>query len=257
MLDSHVAFVTGASQGIGRAIAVALAERGASVALAARGDGIYETAEEIGDAAPTLPVETDVTDEAAVEAAVEETVAELGGLDLLVNNAGIGGPTAMVEDVSREEWQETQDVNVLGSFLTVKHAVPSLRESDCASIVNISSIAGKDPYPSRTPYAASKAALIGFGRSLAYELGEDGVTVNTICPGAVEGERVERMIQRQADRRGVSFERAMRDRVTDRLPLDSIVDPADIGALVAFLGSEYARNITAQDINVDSGARQD
>lgn len=257
MLDGHVAFVTGASQGIGREIAVELADRGASIALAARGDGIYETADRIGDEDQTLPVKTDVTDEAAVEDAIQATVDEFGGLDLLVNNAGIGGPTAAVEEISVDEWQQTQDVNVLGSFLCVKHAGSHLRESNCASVINISSTAGKDPYPSRTPYSASKAALIGFGRSLAYELGPDGITVNTICPGAVEGERIERMIQNQANRRGVSFDQAMRERVTDRLPLDSIVDPADIGATVAFLASEHARNITAQDINVDSGARQD
>lgn len=257
MLEGHVAFVTGASRGIGREIAIELAERGASVTLAARSDGIYETEELIDDDDRTLTVETDVTDEAAVKTAIEATVDEFGGIDLLVNNAGIGGPTAKVEDVSVEEWQRTQNVNVLGSFLCVKHAVEHLRESDCASVVNISSTAGKDPYPTRTPYSASKAALIGFGRSLAYELGPDGVTVNTICPGAVEGERIDRMIQRQADQRDISFEEAMRERVTDRLPLDSIVDPADIGAIVAFLGSEYARNITAQDINIDSGARQD
>lgn len=257
MLDQHVAFVTGASQGIGREIAVELAEKGASVALAARSDGIYETADIIGDDARTLPVETDVTEESAVKAAIEETVERFGGLDLLVNNAGIGGPTAMIEEISVEEWKHTQNVNVLGSFLAAKHAAPHLRESDCASVINISSIAGKDPYPSRTPYSASKAALIGFGRSLAYELGSDDVTVNTICPGAVEGERIERMIERQAERRGITFQEAMRDRVTDRLPLDSIVDPADVGALVAFLASEHGRNITAQDINIDSGARQD
>lgn len=257
MLNEHVAFITGASQGLGREIAIELADRGAAVALAARSEGIYETADVIGDDAPTHPIEMDVTDEVAVVDAIEETVEEFGGLDLLVNNAGIGGPTAMIEDVSVEEWQQTQDVNVLGSFLAAKHAVPHLRASDCASVVNISSIAGKDPYPSRTPYSASKAALIGFGRSLAYELGPDGVTVNTLCPGAVEGKRIERMIQRQAERRSVSFEEAMHDRVTDRLPLDSIVHPADIAAMVAFLASEYARNITAQDINIDSGARQD
>ena len=257
MLDGQVAFVTGASQGIGEAIAVTLADCGASVALAARGDGIYDTATRIDDERRTFPVETDVTDEAAVEESLAATVDEFGGLDLLVNNAGVGGPTAPVEDISVEQWQRTQNVNVLGPFLCAKHAIPHLRRSEQGTIVNISSIAGKDPYPTRTPYSASKAALIGFGRSLAYELGPDGVTVNTVCPGAVKGERIERMIQRQADRHGVPFEQAMRERVTHRLPLDSIVKPGDVGALVAFLGSKYARNITAQDINIDSGARQD
>ncbi len=257
MLDGQTALVTGASQGIGRSIAIVLANHGADVALGARGSGIYETAEMIGDDAETYPVELDVTEQQSVIDAIEATVDEFGGLDVLVNNAGIGGPTAPVEEVTVEEWDRTQDVNIRGTFLMCKHAAPHLRDGDRGSVVNISSIAGKDPYPTRTPYSASKAGLIGFGRSLAYELGEDDVTVNTICPGAVEGDRIERMIQRQADERGVSFEEAMADRVTDRLPLDSIVAPEDVGELVAYLASEHARNLTAQDLNLDSGARQD
>ena len=257
MLDGQTALVTGASQGIGRSIAIVLANHGADVALGARGSGIYETAEMIGDDAETYPVKLDVTEQQSVIDAIEATVDEFGGLDVLVNNAGIGGPTAPVEEVTVEEWDRTQDVNIRGTFLMCKHAAPHLRDGDHGSVVNISSIAGKDPYPTRTPYSASKAGLIGFGRSLAYELGEDDVTVNTICPGAVEGDRIERMIQRQADERGVSFEEAMADRVTDRLPLDSIVAPEDVGELVAYLASEHARNLTAQDLNLDSGARQD
>lgn len=257
MLDGRTALVTGASQGIGRSIAIVLTNHGADVALGARSDGIYETAELIGDDAETLPVELDVTDESSVRDAVDATVDEFDGLDVLVNNAGIGGPTAPIEEVTVEEWDRTQDVNLRGAFLMCKHAAPHLRESDRGSVVNISSIAGKDPYPTRTPYSASKAGMIGFGRSLAYELGEDDVTVNTICPGAVEGDRIERMIERQAEERGVSFEEAMAERVTDRLPLDSIVAPEDVGELVAYLASEHASNLTAQDINLDSGARQD
>ena len=257
MLSGLTAFVTGASQGIGRHIAIVLAEKGANVALAARGDGIHETADLIGDDDRTLAVRTDVADEANVEESIEKTVETFGGLDIVVNNAGIGGPTALIEDISEAEWDKTQDVNMKGTFFVCKHAASHLRESDQASIVNISSIAGKDPYPSRTPYSASKGGMIGFTRSLAYELGEDGITANTICPGAVEGDRIERMIENQAERKGISFDEAMEQRVTGRLPLDSIVSPEDIGEFVAFLASEHARNITAQDINIDSGARQD
>lgn len=257
MLDGLTALVTGASQGIGRHISIVLAEHGADVALGARSDGIYETEEMIGDDAGTLPVELDVTDESSVTDAIDATVEEFGSLDVLVNNAGIGGPTAPVEEITVEEWDRTQDVNIRGTFLTCKHAVPHLRESERGSVVNISSTAAKDPYPTRTPYSASKAAMIGFGRSLAYELGEHDVTVNTICPGAVEGDRIERMIEKQAERRGLSFEEAMAERVTDRLPLDSIVAPEDVGELVAYLASEHARNLTAQDINLDSGVQQD
>lgn len=256
MLDGQTAYVTGASQGIGRQIAIELADRGASVAVAARGDGIYDTADRIGDDR-ALPVKTDVTEVDSIEASLERTAAEFGGIDCVVNNAGIGGPHKTVEELPLEEWENTLRVNLTGAFLVCKHALPYLKESERASLVNISSIAAKDPYPTRTPYSASKAGMIGFARDLAYEWGEHDITVNTVCPGAVEGERIERMIEKQAEKRDVSYEEAKRQRITERLPLDSIVDPGDIGALVAFLASEHARNITAQDINIDSGARQD
>lgn len=256
MLDGRTAYVTGASQGIGRRIAIELANHGASVGVAARGDGIYDTAAEIGDDR-ALAVETDVTDVDSIERSLKRTAEEFGGIDCVVNNAGISGPHKTVEELPLEEWEHTLRVNLTGAFLVCKHALPYLKESDRASLVNISSIAAKDPYPTRTPYSASKAGMIGFARDLAYEWGKHDITVNTICPGAVEGERIERMIEKQAEKRGVSLEEAKRQRITGRLPLDSIVDPDDIGALVAFLASEHARNITAQDINIDSGARQD
>lgn len=256
MLTGKTAYVTGASQGIGRHIAIELANRGASVAIAARGDGIYDTAEQIDDNR-ALPVKTDVTEIDSIKESLEQTAEEFGGIDCVVNNAGIGGPHKTVEELPLEEWEYTLRVNLTGAFLVCKHALPYLKESERASLVNISSIAAKDPYPTRAPYSASKAGMIGFARDLAYEWGEHDITVNTICPGAVEGERIDRMIEKQAEKRGVSFEEAKRQRVTDRLPLDSIVDPGDIGAFVAFLASEHGRNITAQDINIDSGARQD
>lgn len=256
MLDGITAFVTGGSQGIGEHIAIELADRGASVGVAARSDGIYDTASEIGDD-QALAVETDVTDADSVVDSLERTADEFGGVDCVVNNAGIGGPHERIENLSREGWERTLEVNLTGAFLVAKHAFPYLRESDRASLINVSSIAAKDPYPTRTPYSASKAGMIGFARDLAYEWGEHDITVNTICPGATEGERIERMIEKQAEKRDISYEEAKAFRITDKLPLDSIVQPEDIGAFVAFLASEHARNITAQDINIDSGARQD
>lgn len=253
MLDGKTAFVTGASQGIGRQIARKLASENANVALAARSDGIYETADLIGDDVQTLPVTTDVSDEESVRSAIEETVAEFGGLDCLVNNAGIAGPTAPVEEVGLDEWQQTLAVNVTGAFLASKYAAPYLRESERGSIVNISSIGGKRPYPNRTPYGTSKMAMIGLSRTLAFELGEDDVTVNTICPGPVTGERIENVIQGQADTRGISFEEAKEELYTGDLPVGEMVDPDEIADFTAYLASESGRHLTAQDINVDSG----
>lgn len=252
-MDDITAFVTGASQGIGREIAVAFGERGANVVLAARSDGIEETADLIGDPDRALPVRTDVTDEPSVESAIERTVDTFGGLDTLVNNAGIAGPTAPIEAVERDVWDRTFAVNVTGMYLTTKHAVPHLRASDRASVVNLSSISGKRPLVNRTPYTASKMAVIGLTRTLAAELGGDDVTVNAICPGATRGPRIEAVIRAEADASGDSFEAAKRRMFTDDAVLGTLVDAADVAAMVTFLASEDARHITAQDINVDAG----
>lgn len=253
MPSGKTAFVTGASQGIGRQIAITLAKEGANVALAARSEGIYET-DQLIESDDTLPIETDVADEESVEESIARTVDEFGGLDVLVNNAGIAGPTAPVEEVSVEEWEQTLDVNLKGGFLTVKHAAPHLRESEQGSVVNISSISGKRPLQSRTPYTASKMGVIGLTRTLAFELGDDNINVNSICPGAVKGERINDVIEKQAEQLGVSFEEAKRQAITSDQALAEIIDPGDVADMVVHLASDSGRHITAQDINVDSGA---
>jgi NAD(P)-dependent dehydrogenase (short-subunit alcohol dehydrogenase family) len=253
MLDGTTAFVTGASQGIGRVIATELAAEGANVALAARSDGIYETAELIDDEGRALAVEVDVTDESSVEAAVGATVERFGGLDCLVNNAGIAGPTKPVEEVTVEEWQRTMDVNVLGPFLCSKHAAPYLRASERGSVVNIGSISGKRPLTDRTPYTASKMGLVGLSRTLAFEFGEDDVTVNTVCPGATHGDRIDRVIQGQADAQGISFEEAKRRVFSGDAALGRLVEPEDVAGMVVYLASERGRHVSAQDLNVDAG----
>ena len=253
MLEDTTAFVTGASQGIGRVIARTLADEGASVACAARGDGIHETAADIPDER-ALAVRCDVTDEDSVADAIAETVDAFGGLDCLVNNAGIAGPTAPIEDVDEADWHHTMDVNVAGMFRTVKHAVPHLRRSERGSVVNLSSISGKRPLANRTPYTASKIAVIGLTRTLAVELGEDDVTVNAICPGATRGPRIEAVIEAQAAQLGVGFEEAKREVFTDDTALGTLVEPEDVAAMVAYLASEKGSHVTAQDINVDGGS---
>ena len=254
MLDGLTAYVTGASQGLGRAIAVAMADEGANVALAARSDGIYGTAERIDDPDRTLAVETDVTDEAAVEASIAATVERFGGLDCLVNNAGIPGPQVPVETIDRADIDRVFAVNVVGAFLTVKHAIDHLRESDRGSIVNIGSMQGKKPAPYSGPYAATKAALIGMTRTLAFEFGADGVTVNTVCPGATAGDRIERVIRERAEAYDISPEEARRRLYLDETALGEMVEPEDVSAMVVYLASEQGRHVTAQAVNVSSGA---
>ncbi|WP_226480081.1 SDR family NAD(P)-dependent oxidoreductase [Natrinema amylolyticum] len=253
MHDDRTIIVTGASGGIGRTIALRLLEEGANVALAARSDGIEETAAmaDAGDRA--LPVRTDVTDESSVENLIERTEEAFDGLDGVVNNAGIAGPTAPVTDVDADDWDRTMAVNARGPFLVAKHAAALLRESDRASIVTISSISGKRPLADRTPYAASKMAVIGLTRTLAFELGDDDITVNAVCPGATEGPRIERVIENQAEQRGISFDEAKRDVFTDDAALGGLVEAEDVAETVSFLLGPNARRITAQDVNVDAG----
>lgn len=253
MLDGLTAFVTGASGGIGRMIAIELAGEGANVAIAARSDGIFETADRIESPDHALPVRTDVTDDDSVRQAIQETVDTFGGVDCLVNNVGIAGPTAPIEEVSIEEWEHTMDVNVTGMVRTTQHALPYLRESHQASVVNLGSITGKRPLEHRTPYTASKMAVIGLSRTLAFELGDDDITVNVVCPGATKGDRVDRVIQNQADARGVSFEEAKHQVFTADAALGVLVEPEDIARLITYLASDHGRHITAQDINVDAG----
>jgi len=258
MLDDTTAFVTGASQGIGREIARTLAEYGANVALAARSDGIYETRDLIDDPDRTLAVETDITDEASVRASIDATVDEFGGLDCLVNNAGIslvsegaGGP---LETTDMGDWQRVQETNVVGTAVCTKRAIPALKRGG-GSVVNVASTAGKGPYPNGTAYAASKAAVISLGRTLAYELGADGVRVNTVCPGGVRagsGDRFERVVEEHAKSTGVSYEER-KQQLLDQQALDEFVHARDVAELVAFLASDNARMITAQDINISGG----
>lgn len=251
MLEGRTAFVTGASQGIGREIAVTLAERGVNVTLAARSDSIHDLGDRLGDHA--LPVETDVTDSGSVEASIEETVETFDGLDCLVNNAGIAGPTAPIEEIDESEWDRTLDVNVSGYYRTVKYAGPHLRESDHGRIVNISSISGKRPLEGRTPYVASKMAVIGLTRTLAVEFGPDDVTVNAICPGPTAGPRLEDVVREQAAGSDRTVEEVKQDLFFDDSALGALVEATDVAETVAFLASEGAHRITAQDINVDAG----
>lgn len=252
-LESLTAFITGASQGIGRQISISLAKEGANVILAARSNGIYETESIIDQEGNTLPLETDITDEKSVNHSIEKAVEEFGGLDIIVNNAGIAGPTSPVEEVKARDWEKTMSVNVKGTFFVIKHAVPYLRESGQASIINISSISGKMPLENRTPYTSSKMAVIGLTRTLAFELGEDDVTVNAICPGTVKGERAERVIENKADSLNISYEEAKQKFFVGDTALGVMVDAESVANQIIYLASEKGREITAQDINIDGG----
>jgi NAD(P)-dependent dehydrogenase (short-subunit alcohol dehydrogenase family) len=166
-----------------------------------------------------------------------------------VNNAGISGPTAGVADIAPEDWRRTIDVNLNGQFYCTRFALPLLRQSANPAIVNISSVAGRLGYSFRTPYAASKWAVVGFTKSLATELGPEGIRVNAILPGIVEGPRIERVIRARAEQAGVSYD-AMEQQYLGKVSLRRMVSPSDVASMVVFLCSAAGRNISGQALSV-------
>jgi len=256
-LSGQVALITGGGRGIGRAIALRFVAEGAAVMLAAtKREPLEATAAEIrkaGGRAATAVV--DVADEAAVKTVVAATLGELGRLDILVNNAGVGGPTLRVVDMERADWDRTLAVNVTGAFLCSKHAVPHMVARKSGRIVNITSIAGLMGYPLRSPYAVSKWGMIALTRTLAGELGEHGITVNAIAPGAVRGERVEGVIAARAAALGRPAADVERELFVDPTALKRMVCADDVAATAAFLASNDAANITGETISVSAGFR--
>lgn len=192
----------------------------------------------------------DVIDEPQMAAMFEEVRAEWGGLDVLCANAGVAGPTAQVEDIALEDWRSCVSVNLDGAFLAAKYAVPMMKESGAGSIVVTSSTAGQHGYPNRSPYCAAKWAVIGLAKTLAMELGPHGGRCNVICPGSVEGERMEGVLEREAAAKGMT-----RDEVyagyASGTSMGSFIEGRDIGEMAVFLGSEAARFVSGQVIAVD------
>ena len=191
----------------------------------------------------------DVSDRAQVEHLFAEALNALGGLDVLVNNAGIAGPTGKVEDIKPEDWDRTLAINITGQFNCARLAVPHLRGSKNASIVNLSSAAGRLGFPLRTPYSASKWAVVGFTKSLAIELGEAGIRVNAIQPGIVEGERIRRVFENKAKSRGISFEE-MRKEALSVVSMKTEVTPQQIADMILFLASPRGRTVSGQAISI-------
>lgn len=254
LLEDRVAVVTGGGRGIGRGIALAYAAEGADVVLGARSvDAMEAVASEIRSAGrEALVVPTDLTDRGAPDALAGQTLERFGRCDVLVNNSGIGGPTTPLWEVDPKDWEETLAVNVTGVFLCCRAFLPSMIERGSGNIINIGSITGKRPLLNRSPYATSKLALVGLTRTLATEAGPHGIRVNLISPGAVEGERIEWVIEKQAEAQGVSPEE-VREQLTNLSPLRRFVAADEIAAAAVFLASDASGAITGEDMNVNTG----
>lgn len=239
--------VTAGANGIGLAIARAFAGEGAKVHVCDV-DTSALAALRTSDPALTQTV-CDVADRASVAKLFTEAQAALGGLDVLVNNAGIAGPTAKVEEMNPEDWDRCLDICLTGQFNCTRLAVPLLRQSTNASIVNISSAAGRLGFAMRSPYAAAKWGVVGFTRSLSIELGPDNIRVNAILPGLVAGDRQRRVLEAKAQQRGLSFAE-MEKTAFSYTSIKDYVTPQQIADQIVFMCSPRGRTISGQAISI-------
>jgi NAD(P)-dependent dehydrogenase (short-subunit alcohol dehydrogenase family) len=241
--------ITAGASGIGREIARAFTASGAKVFVCdIDGKALAALAKELAGVGTHL---CDVSKRAQVEAMVAAGVRSLGGIDVLVNNAGIAGPTAPVERMDPDDWEKVVDVNLNGTFNVTRLAIPHLKKSPAGSIIIMSSVAGRFGYPNRSPYATTKWGLVGFAKTLSIELGEFGIRVNAILPGGVTGQRLEAVFEGRAKLSGEPIEEIRRKALINQ-SLKEFVDPRDIAAFALFLTSDHGRSISGQALSMDA-----
>ena len=244
--------ITAAAGGIGRAVTAAFHAQGARIHVCdINEDGLRSLAEEFEGVTYSV---TNMGDPTEVAAFVEEAAEKLGGIDVLVNNAGISGPTSPVEDLDLDAWKSVLDVNLTGTLTATKTAIPYLKKSDAGSIISLSSLGGRFAYANRSPYAVTKRGILALTEALAVELGPDDIRVNAIAPGAVEGDRIRNVLAGRAEATGRSVE----DVTADAMSIQSLkrfVDPADIASLMVYLTSDAGKSITGQTLAIDNGSQ--
>jgi len=255
LLDGKVAIITGAGRGIGEVTAHIFARAGARMTLAARtGPEVEKVAATItGMGGEALPIITDISDPDSVAAMVKATLARFGTIDILINNAAIPGTDAYIEEASLEQWQQAIKVDLFGTFNCCHCVVPEMKRKRSGRIIILSSTAIHNPIVRKTHYVAAKTALVGLTRTLALELAPYNITVNTVTPGAVDGQLLVNYMKRLAGERGKPYEE-FRRQFEAPIPMQRFVQPEDIANLELFLCSDLACNITGVEIPVDGGA---
>lgn len=246
-IDGLRVMVSAGASGIGLEIARAFVREGARVHVCDVDQAaIAKVARSDGKITSTL---CDVSNRDMVALFFKQGIEQLGGLDCLVNNAGIAGPTGKVEEIDPAEWDRCIAVDLTGQFNCVRLAIPHLRKSENASIMNVSSLAGRLGFPQRTPYASAKWGVIGLTRSLAIELGDDAIRVNALLPGVVAGDRQKRVLTAKAGARGISYEE-MEKLALSYTSLKEYVTPQQLADLVVFVASPRGRTISGQALSV-------
>lgn len=244
----RVALITAGASGIGRCIADTFMQAGAQVHIC---DNDEQALAEFLSSRPTASGSlADISQPAEVDRLFADIKERYGALHMLVNNAGIAGPTAAVEDIDDHAWERTVAVDLNGQFYVTRRAVPLLKAAGSAAIVNIASNAAFFGFPLRSPYTACKWAMIGLTKTWAMELGPYGIRVNAVCPGSVEGSRIDTVIQRDAQERGVSVE-AVREVYARQSSLRCFVEPEDVANMTLFLASSLGAKLSGQAIGID------
>ncbi len=245
---SRKVLVTAGASGIGKSIAGAFLAAGDDVYVCdINADALNSTAAELKGLKTGL---CNIGERGQVETMVAEAAKGLGGIDVLVNNAGVSGPTAAVRDVDPDLWEQVLKVNLTGTFNVTKAAIPHLIASGNGVIIVMSSAAGRFGYPNRSPYATTKWGLIGFTKTLSMELGEHNIRANAILPGAVDGDRIQRVFQERALAAGKNVDESKSIAMANQ-SLKYLVDPEGIAALAVFLASDAARSISGQTFPID------
>lgn len=241
--------ITAGAQGIGREFARAFAATGAKVFVC---DIDLQSLEALAKEIPGLIAKPcDMASRAQIERMVSEAVEALGGLDVLINNAGIAGLTLPVEQYPPDDWDKVIAVNLTAMFDVSRLAIPHLKQSKSGCIINMASIAGRFGFANRSPYAATKWGVIGLTKTLAIELGQWGIRANAIAPGAVEGERIERVFAGRAQIGGKTLDEVRAQAMAEQ-SIKAMIDPKDIAQLAVFLASDAAKSISGQVLPIDN-----